>query len=75
MDDDASAPPVSGLPGRMAVLCGLDNELDVLLAAFSDAGAGPTCLKAVLTRHNRAWSASRLYMELSRERAAIGAAK
>ena len=72
MDDDTAAPP-AGLPGRMAVLCGLDNELDALLAALSDAGAGPTCLKAVLTRHNRAWSASRLYMELSRERDAIGA--
>ena len=73
MDDDASAPPVSGIPGRMAVLCGLDSKLDALLAALSDAGAGPSCLKAVLTPHNRAWSAARLYMELSRERAAIDA--
>ena len=75
MDDNASAPPVVGVSGRMAVLCGLDSELDALLAALSDVGAGASCLKAVLTRHNRAWSAERLYMELSRERAAIGAGK
>ena len=76
VDDETSAPPVgTGIPGRMAVLCGLDSELDALLAALSDAGAGASCLKAVLTRHNRAWSAERLYMELSRERAAIAAGK
>lgn len=66
------APPVSGaIPSRMAVLCGLDEELDALLPALAAAGAGETCLKAVLTRHNRTWSATRLYMELARERAAM----
>ena len=55
----------------MAVLCGLDEELEPLLAALSGTGAGAGCLKAVLTRHNRAWSAARLYMELSREHAAL----
>ncbi|MBR4546299.1 MAG: DUF3783 domain-containing protein [Oscillibacter sp.] len=70
LDDDAQA--VGGvIPGRMAVLCGLDEDLDALLPALSGAGAGETCLKAVLTRHNRAWSATKLYMELSRERAAM----
>lgn len=78
------APPVEGddaphvggaIPERMAVLCGFDNELDAVLPALSDAGAGASCLKAVLTRHNRAWSALRLYAELSRERAAIGAGR
>ncbi|MBQ9492698.1 MAG: DUF3783 domain-containing protein [Oscillibacter sp.] len=69
---DHDAPPVGGsIPGRMAVLCGLDEELDALLPALSEAGAGKGCLKAVLTRHNRAWSATRLYMELSREREAL----
>lgn len=71
MDDDAPPPPETGLPGRMAVLCGLDEDLEEVLPALSEAGAGPDCLKAVLTRHNRAWSAARLYMELCRERAAL----
>ena len=67
--DDAK--PVGGaIPERMAVLCGLDDELDALLPALAGAGAGES-LKAVLTRHNRTWSAARLYMELSRERAAL----
>ena len=72
VDPDADAQNVGGaIPERMAVLCGLDDELDALLPALAGAGAGETCLKAVLTRHNRAWSASRLYMELSRERTAL----
>ena len=76
LEDEASsdhdAQPVGGaIPGHMAVLCGLDEDLDALLPALSGAGAGETCLKAVLTRHNRAWSATKLYMELSRERAAM----
>lgn len=64
-------PPGVAFPGRMAVLCGLDEQLDEILPAFSNAGAGESCLKAVLTRYNRTWSASRLYMELSRERSAL----
>ena len=72
LEEEASAQGVGGvIPGRMAVLCGLGEDLDALLPALSDAGAGETCLKAVLTRHNRAWSATKLYMELSRERAAM----
>ena len=74
-DDDAESKSVGdAVPGRMAVLCGLNEELEPLLAALADAGAGPDCLKAVLTRHNRAWSAARLYMELSREHAALSGA-
>lgn len=72
LEEEASAQDGGGvIPGRMAVLCGLDEDLDALLPALSNAGAGETCLKAVLTRHNRAWSATKLYMELSRERAAM----
>lgn len=37
----------------MVVLCGLDGQLDAVLAALNKAGAGPECLKAVLTPHNR----------------------
>ena len=59
------------LPGRMAALCGLDAELDQILPALSAAGVGPDCLKAVLTRHNRAWNVWRLYEELSGEDAAV----
>ena len=42
-----------------------------LLPELNRAGAGPDCLKAVLTSHNHAWSAVRLYEELWRERQAM----
>ena len=66
-----NASAVGTVPGRMAVLCGLDRELDAILPALSNAGAGPGCLKAVLTKHNRKWTAVRLYSELSREQDAL----
>ena len=61
--------PYSGgvLGGRMLVLCGLEKRLEVLLPALRQAGAGPECLKAVLTPHNRDWNAVMLYAELLRE--------
>ena len=64
------------LGGRMNLLCGLDQQLSQLLPALAAAGAGPHCLKAVLTEHNRDWNALVLYQELCRERQAIeGAGK
>ena len=59
------------LGGRMIVLCGLEKQLDDLLPALSRAGAGPECLKAVLTVHNRSWNALTLFAELSREHRAL----
>lgn len=59
------------LGGRMIVLCGLEEQLDALLPVLAKAGAGPDCLKAVLTAHNRSWNAVTLYAELLRERQAI----
>lgn len=59
------------LGGRMLVFCGLEDRIELLLPALAAAGAGPDCLKAVLTPHNRAWSALRLFEELSRERRAL----
>jgi len=59
------------LGGRMIVLCGLEQRLDELLPVLAKAGAGPECLKAVLTAHNRSWSPLRLYAELARERQAM----
>jgi hypothetical protein len=61
--------PYSGgtLGGRMLVLCGLEKKLDELLPVLRRAGAGPECLKAVLTPHNRGWNAVMLYGELVRE--------
>lgn len=53
--------------GRMLVLCGLEKQLESLLPALRQAGAGPECLKAVLTPHNRDWNAVMLYGELLRE--------
>lgn len=61
--------PYAGGPmgGRMLVLCGLERQLDELLPLLRRAGAGPECLKAVLTPHNRSWNALMLYGELLRE--------
>lgn len=53
------------------VLCGLEGQVLALLPALARAGAGPDCLKAVLTPHNRGWNALRLYGELIRERQAL----
>lgn len=68
-----SGAPYAGGPlgGRMMVLCGLEDRVPALLPVLARAGAGPDCLKAVLTPHNRGWSALRLFEELSRERRAL----
>lgn len=60
------------LGGRMLVLCGLETQLEVLLPVLRQAGAGPECLKAVLTPHNRGWNAVMLYGELLREHKEMG---
>lgn len=72
--DVAPVMPYSGGPlgGRMIVFCGLEDRLDELLPALRKAGAGPECLKAVLTPSNRNWSALKLYSELLREHQALG---
>ena len=74
-EDTQSAPlqPYAGfsLGGRMMVLCGLEDQLDALLPALNKAGAGPDCVKAVLTPHNRGWNAVTLFAELQRERQAF----
>ena len=71
--DLAPVMPYSGGPlgGRMIVFCGLEDQLDRLLPALRQAGAGPECLKAVLTPSNRGWSALKLYSELQREHQAM----
>ena len=56
----------------MIVFCDLEDQLDTLLSALRKAGAGPECLKAVLTPSNRNWSALKLYSELLREHQALG---
>ena len=65
--------PYAGGPlgGRMMVLCGLEDRVPALLPVLAQAGAGPDCLKAVLTDHNRGWNALRLFEELRRERRAL----
>jgi len=65
---DESRPYLGGpLGGRMLVLCGLNEKMDALLPVLRGAGAGPECLKAVLTEHNRRWNPVALYGELVRE--------
>lgn len=76
MSSLAEKGPVPGNAGgplgqRMLVLCGLEKELDALLPALAAAGAGPVCLKAILTPHNRNWNAAKLFGELQRERRAL----
>lgn len=73
---DGPVQPYAGGPlgGRMLVLCGVEDQLDELLPALNRAGAGPECLKAVLTPHNRDWNALSLYQELRREHRAMGGA-
>jgi len=65
----AEVRPYMGGPlgGRMLVLCDVREKLDELLPALRNAGAGPECLKAVLTEHNRRWDPVALYGELLRE--------
>ncbi len=64
--------PAGTVPGRMVVLAHLtDRQLDAFLSAMNTARAG-TCLKAVLTEQNAAWTGPELYAELARERDALG---
>lgn len=71
--DDGLGPPYLGGPlgGRMAVFCGLDAQVPALLPVMAQAGAGPECLKAVLTAHNQKWDPVTLFAELQRERRAL----
>ena len=72
-DDPGTVLPFNGGPlgGRMVVLCGLEDQVDRLLPALRQAGIGRDCLKAVLTPHNRTWTAVKLYQELLREHQAM----
>ena len=72
-DDPGTVLPFNGGPlgGLMVVLCGLEDQVDCLLPALSQAGIGRDCLKAVLTPHNRTWTAVKLYQELLREHQAM----
>ena len=66
----AETPPVPpGTVGRMLVLSGLERDLDALLPALQRAGI--LCPKAILTPHNRGWTAVRLYRELTLEQQAL----
>lgn len=70
LDTASEAPlPYQGgsLGGRMLVLCDLKDKLDELLPVLRQSGAGPECLKAVLTEHNRRWNVLALHKELLRE--------
>ena len=55
----------------MLVFCDLEDQLDALLPALRKAGAGPDCLKAVLTPANKSWSALKLFAELQLEHQAF----
>ena len=67
----AKGTPYAGGPleDKMIVLCGLGNQLDELLPVLRQAGAGPGCLKAVLTAHNKKWTAPALLTQLRKEQA------
>ena len=57
------------LPGRMAVLCGVEDCLDGLLPALRQAGL--VCPKAVMTAHNQNWPFGALLGELEKEHLAL----
>ena len=59
------------LGGQMLVLCGLEQRLEDVLTALRNAGVGLDCFKAVLTKHNKNWTAVNLYRELRQERLAM----
>lgn len=61
------------LGGRMMIFCGLDDQVDELLSALRQAGIGPDCYKAVLTKHNQEWDGLHLFSELEQERRTIQA--
>ena len=67
----AKGTPYAGGPlgDKMIVLCGLGNQLDELLPVLRQAGAGSGCLKAVLTAHNKKWTAPALLTQLRKEQA------
>lgn len=59
----------AGVAGEMLVFCGLDDTaLDEFLDACKREGAETVACKAILTKHNAAWSGERLYTELLQER-------
>ena len=66
-----AAAAAAGPFGAGVVLCGLEDQVDCLLPALRQAGIGRDCLKAVLTPHNRTWTAVKLYQELLREHQAM----
>lgn len=59
--------------GRMMVLCNLDDQVETLLPALRQAGIGPECYKAVLTKYNQEWDGLHLFSELEQERRTIQA--
>ena len=66
---EAMAHPL--IPLKPQIKLGLEDQVDCLLPALRQAGIGRDCLKAVLTPHNRTWTAVKLYQELLREHQAM----
>lgn len=62
----------AALGGKLLVFCGVEAELDGVLAAIRDAGI--VGMKAVLTPSNRTWTPPRLYRALALERKGMGGA-
>ena len=58
----------SGFDHEMLVFCYLsEQQLDMFLQNYRALGLPPIPLKAVLTEHNKYWSAEKLFDELVRE--------
>lgn len=59
-------------PESAMIFCGLGQDrLKLALSRLKEAGANPSCLKAVLTPINRDWRLCDLLKELAREREAF----
>ena len=72
-DTGTHASFAGSLGGRMMVFCLFDDQVDELLPALRQAGIGPSCYKAVLTKYNQEWDGLHLFSELERERRTIQA--
>ncbi len=69
---ESTAPAPKDFPESAMIFCGFSQDrLKLVLSRLKEAGANPSCLKAVLTPTNRDWRLCDLLAELIREREAF----
>lgn len=71
MREKAAAPAFYNMP-ELLVFCGMpEDEVDVFLKRYREAGIAPVSLKAVTTPYNLLWTPYELVKELEKEREAL----